>query len=390
VFERPVVYNPFLPDVRANPYPQYRRLRESDPVHFSSQTGMWFLSRYEDCALALRDPRFSAELGQDRRRRATALPRTMLNTDPPDHARLRRPASAAFHAHALERLRPILVAFAGALLDQAAERSEIDVLADFATPVVTKALAELLGITADEISWFERMARAAAANLDPLAAPNAARRGSAAADSLGEYFAQALDVRRSSFQQDLIGQLSRNLRHGGITNDELVATLVLFVIGGHEPTVHLIGNGVLALLRHPDQLQRLHADPSLVRQGLDELLRYDSPIQMAARVAMADIQLGPKVIRPGHGVVALLGAANHDPTRFPDPDRLDLGRAPLPQLAFGTGPHMCLGAGLARVAGQAAIGTLVRRFPRLELANNRLDWLESLVPRGLKALRVRL
>jgi cytochrome P450 len=390
VSDRPTItFNPFLPEVRANPYPQYRRLRETDPVHLNLHTGIWFLTRYENCAFVLRDSRFSAELGQDRRRRATALPRTMLNTDPPDHARLRRPASAAFHADALERLRPMLIDFADSLLDRIDERAELDIQSEFAVPIVLKALSEILGVTAQDTAWFERMARAAAANLDPLAPSNIARRGSAATDSLRDYFEGVLQ-NASSQPRQLFGPLCAALTSSAITGDELIATLVLFVVGGYEPTVHLIGNGMLALLRHPDQLKRLYENPSLIRKAVDELLRYDSPIQMAMRVAREEVRFGPKIIRAGAGVIVLLGAANRDPQRFQDPDQLDLCRAPLAQLAFGAGPHVCLGAGLARLAGEVAIATLVRRYPALALANHRPNWLESLVPRGLRTLTVRL
>jgi pimeloyl-[acyl-carrier protein] synthase len=263
VFERAAVaFNPFLPEVRANPYPHYRRLREIDPVHLSPRTGMWFLSRFEDCALVLRDPRFSAHLGQDRRRRPTALPRTMLNTDPPDHARLRRPASSAFQAQALDFLRPILVTAACALLDRASGYDGFDVVQEFAAPLATQALAALLAIPICDTVWFERTSRAAAANLDPLAQPTAARHGRAASDSLAEYFARTLEEQRYAQHDNLIGQLSACVAQGGITRDELISMLVLFVIGGHEPTVHLIGNSVLALVRHPSQLERLRAEPS--------------------------------------------------------------------------------------------------------------------------------
>jgi cytochrome P450 len=312
----------------------------------------------------------------------------MLNTDPPDHARLRRSATGAFHTVAMERLRPRLADYAHSLLDAAQERRELDVLSGFASPLAAQSLVLLLGIQEVHAPAFERMARNASSNLDPLAAPMSARRGSAAANSLRDYFASTLDERPSTIPQTLLDPLLTALAASTITRDEIVDMLVLFVIGGYEPTAHLVGNGLLALLREPDQLQLLYRQPQLIASGLDELIRYDSPIQMAMRIATTDVEIHSKTIRSGAAVVILLGAANRDPERFAEPDRLILNRTTASHLGFGAGAHMCLGAELARLVAQVAIETLVRRTTMLTLAKNRVDWLESLVPRGLKTLRV--
>lgn len=384
-----LTYNPYAPQVRRDPYPVYRELRERDPVHFNPYAGIWFLTRHDHCSSVLRDPRCSAALGQGLRRGDRELPRSMLNTDPPEHARLRAPVNRAFTLRRIERLRPHVERLVDELLAPLAERREIEVVSEIAGPLAAGALVRLLGIPAADRDGFRRLVRAAGPVLDPLAAPAARDRGAAAAEALDGYFDVLLSERQRSPQDDLLSDL---LEAGGarsLDRTEILTMCNLFVIGGYEPTVHLIGNGLLALLRHPAELRRLRESPRLAGSAVEELIRYDSPIQFTARVATRDLNLDGTAIRDGQAVVALFGAANRDPAVFPEPDRLDLGRTPNPHLGFGGGVHFCLGAPLARLAGRIALGELARRFPGLEAARDRHEWRDSAVPRGLAELRVR-
>jgi cytochrome P450 len=378
-----------LPRAGADPYGRYRRLRELDPVHFNPHVGMWFLTRHASCVAVLRDRRFSAELGQGVRRRERRLPPSMLTSDPPEHGRLRRPAGEAFGERAADAFRPRVERLVDELLDALQAGEEVDLVASFTEVLSVRLLAELLGVPEQDRERFRENALAAAPNLDPLAPPDEQERGTAAAESLADLF-RGLLARRGS-GAGVLGALATATRaRGDVSSEELVATCTLLVVGGQEPLAALVANGVLALLRHPDELRRLREDTSVDRTAVDELLRFDSPIQFAARVARADVDVGGRTIRRGDAVVALLGAANRDPAVFADPDRLDLARRPNPHLTFGAGPHLCLGAPLTRVAGRAALTTLVRRFPRLALAVDEVEWRGSLVPHAPASLRVRL
>jgi len=381
-------YNPFLPEIRADPYPVYKRLRETDPIHFNKHAGIWFLTRHEHCNRILRDPRFSAELGQSIRRRHDKLPRSMLSSDPPDHTRLRNPVSKIFPPM-VHQLRPRIQEIVDELLGQFAERGRIEIIGDFADPLALRILAEILGVPPKDLERFQDWAHEASINLDPLASPLAQRQSIEATVALVNYFTETLADRRRFPKHDLLTALLSVVDQcNTITTEELVSMCNLVVIGGHEPTVNLIGNGLFTLLSHPDDLRLLREDRSLIKRALEEILRFDSPIQFTARVATQDVEIDGKTIRKGQAAVALLGAANRDPRVFRDPDQLDLVRSPNPHFAFGSGVHSCLGAPLARLAGQIALGTLVHRFPHMQLLTDSPEWRKSIVPRGLKALRV--
>jgi cytochrome P450 len=385
-----IVYNPFSPEVKVNPYPVYRRLREHDPLHFNKYAGMWFLTRHRDCAAILRDARFSAALGQDVRRRGERLPPSMLNTDPPDHARLRDPFMPLFANRVLQQLRPRIQAIVDDLLTQPVDQGAMEVIGEFAGPLAARVLAAKLDVPAADLDQFHAWARQSAVILDPLAPPQAQQAGIPAAIALQRYFAE----RAAAPQPDPAGFLARLLAVADqpetITRDEVLNACTLIVIGGYEPLVHLIGNGLLVLHNHPAERARLREDPALIKSAVEELLRYESPIQFTARVAREDVDLDGRRIRGGQTVVALFGAANRDPAVFADPDRLDLGRAPNPHLGFGAGPHFCLGAPLVRLGAEVALGTLVQRFPHLRLTAETPQWRNSTIPRGLEALPVAL
>jgi cytochrome P450 len=380
----------FSPQARIDPYPGYSLLREVDPVHFDPHIGMWFLTRHADCLAVLRDRRFSAELGQRLRRRDEGLPPSMLTSDPPEHARLRRPAAEAFTASSARSLRPRIEQLAHELLEPLAEAREVDLISEYARVLPMRLLAELLGVGREEFAGFRDHTYESAQNLDPLAPHDEQRRATEAAAALADDVRGLLSRSRDSGASALLETLLRARDRGDVSTEEVVGMCTLFVIGGHEPLASLIANGVLALLRRPAELVRFREDRSVDATAIEELLRFDSPIQFAARVATVDVEVGGRTVRRGQPVLTLLGAANRDPAVLEDPDRLDLERRPNPHLAFGAGVHLCLGAPLTRVAGAVALRALVERFPRLELATDRVEWRRSLVPRAPASLPVRL
>jgi pimeloyl-[acyl-carrier protein] synthase len=319
----------------------------------------------------------------------------MLNTDPPEHRRLRSSAGPLVARRQVVRSIHDVSGAAAHFADAAAAKGELDVLTGYAAPLATIAVASLLGIPRTELLPFSRLARAAAPNLDPLAAGTKARSAEAAADELVDYFRQLIAERRMSDDGGIAALVSSDDVAGGrsapaLTLDEHLATLALVVIGGWEPLAHLICNGLNTLLHAPDQLALLRADPDLWPSAVDELLRLESPIPFTARVCAHATNLGDSAIATGDLVIAMFSAANRDPEIFPEPDGVDVRRAPNPMLAFGAGPHVCLAAPLARAVGRVALSTLVERFPAMTLLDDQPAWLEGSVPRGLRRLPLRV
>jgi pimeloyl-[acyl-carrier protein] synthase len=393
-----LVYNPLLPEFHANPYPFYRRLREEDPVH-ASPLGIWVLTRYEDAVMVLRDPRFGregiAELQEARLGAARARPknsRDMLFRDPPDHTRLRSLVSRAFTPRVVEEMRPHIQEIVDGLLDRVEGSGGMDVIEDLAYPLPVRVICEMLGVPTSDQEVFRQWSADIARSLDAALFPadsGVGTRGQEASDALKEYFRSLIAVRRKHPQPDLLSGLIAAEEQGDkLSEAELLSTCVLILIAGHETTVNLIGNGLLALLGNPDQLRALASDPSLIQTGVEELLRYDGPVQRTSRMTMADVEIGGKKIAKDSVVVVAIGAANRDPAYFADPERLDITRRENRHIAFGFGIHFCLGASLARIEGQVAIGTLLRRMPALKLVSDTPEWRESSVLRGLKTLPV--
>jgi cytochrome P450 len=389
----PVAFNPFLPEVIANPYPTYHRLRREDPVHLSP-LGIWALSRYDDAATLLRDPRFGRRGFQqilESRFGRQGLGQSMLFQDPPDHTRLRTLVNKGFTPRVIEGMRSHIQQVVDGLLDQVKAAGRMDVVADLAYPLPVIVICEMVGVPAEDRDKFRDWSYAIARSLDAIAVPNEelARRANEAQDALTAYFARLIEERRRAPRPDLLSALIAAEEAGDrLTTQELFATGILLFIAGHETTVNLIGNGTLALLRNPDQMQRLRAEPGLIASAVEELLRYDSPVQRTGRLLYEDVTIDGKTIPKGSIAVALIGAANRDPAHFPDPDRLDITRSDNRHLAFGWGIHFCLGAPLARLEGQIAFSTLLRRFPRLALAADQVEYRETSTLRGLRELPV--
>ena len=389
-----VEFNPFLPEFIENPFPVYHRLRSEDPVH-ESPMGFWVLTRYDDVAGMLRDARFGRK-GFDTLLQArfgeAGFDLSMLFRDPPDHTRLRALVSKAFTPRVVEEMRGRIQEIVDALLDRAQDVGRMDVIADLAYPLPLIVICEMLGVPTENRDLFRRWSVDIARSLDAIALPTepeVIERGTAARHALADYFRGLIAERRRRPKADLLSDLIAAEEQGDkLTEGELMATVLLLFVAGHETTVNLIGNGTLALLRHPVELRALRADPGLIGSAVEELLRYDGPVQRTGRMPNTDVALGGRTIRKGALVLGLIGAANRDPAHFPDPDRLDITRGDNRHLAFGWGIHFCLGAPLARLEAQIAILALVRRLPRLALATARLEWRRASTLRGLTALPV--
>jgi cytochrome P450 len=389
-----LLFNPLAPEFIADPYPFYHRLRAEDPVH-QSPMGFWVLTRYDDVAGMLRDPRFGRK-GFERLLAArfgeAGFDMSMLFRDPPDHTRLRTLVSKAFTPRVVEQMRSHIQQIVDGLLEAVQPKGAMDVVADLAYPLPVTVICEMLGVPDDDRERFREWTVDIARSLDAIAlptGPEVIERGLAARHALAGYFRILIAERRRQPRGDLLSELIAAEEQGDrLTEGELMATILLLFVAGHETTVNLIGNGTLALLRHPDQLRRLRDDPSLIPGAVEELLRYDGPVQRTGRSCSAEVELGGRTIPENSVVLGIIGAANRDPAVFPDPDRLDVARAENRHLAFGWGIHFCLGASLARLEGQIAFGTVLRRLPRLALATAAPEWRQASALRGLKALPV--
>lgn len=385
-----LTFNPFLPSVREDPYPVYQALREAEPIHRSSFMDLWLLTRYQDVERLLRDLRFTSD-----KRLWSSLPPldsayipSMLSVDPPDHSRLRRLVSRQFASPVAEQVRPWAHQCVDEALDRAAATGGLDLVEDLAQHVPVTVINRLLGVPVEDWPRSRYWTRFLMLSVDPLAMPDPVRVAGyrAAEEDFLEYIGRLVAMRRREPRDDLISALvATGEREDALDEGELLSMLELLLLAGQETTVGLIGNGVLALLRHPDQMELLRDHPELLESAVEELLRYDSPGQFALRVAREEVELGGRRIDAGDLVVGVLGAANRDPEQFAEPERLDLARSPNPHLSFGRGVHFCLGAPLARVEARVAIGELVRRFPDVRLAGEPVRS-ESIIMRTLAAL----
>jgi len=401
------LYNPFHPAHRADPYPRYHRLRDEAPVYFHPRLGVWILSRYEDAVGVLRDPRFLAN-----RTRSQAFQRTdpfrdlppvmrdgiyksLLMTDAPQHTRLRKLVNKAFTPRGVEGLAPRVEILVEELLDRMAHRAgrgePVELVRDLAYPLPVTVIAELLGVPVEDRERFKAWSTRLRVLLDPVAAVAGMKEAVRAYEEMESYFRELFEARRRAPRDDLLSRLVAAEVDGDRLDEvEMLALCALILGAGHETTTNLIANAVLALLGHPDERKRLQDDPGGMERAVEEFLRYDSPVQATDRVASEACEIGGRRIEPGLFVVTLLGAANRDPARFPEPDRLDLARDDGSHLSFGQGAHFCLGAHLARVEARIALAGLLRRFPDFTGPLSPAGWIPSTVLRGPVALPLTL
>jgi pimeloyl-[acyl-carrier protein] synthase len=397
--ERPLsLYHLLDPEVLANPYPLYQRLRIEDPIHWDPFLHAWIVTRYADVVHVLHH--FSARRTPTPEQLsamglaalnpiAQVMVRQMLFLDPPDHTRLRALASAAFTPRRVERLRSHIQEIMHGLLDALVSRGQTDLIADFASPAPAIVTAEMLGVPVEDHEQLKDWSADFAEMLgnfqhNPDRFPRVLR----SVEEMCSYFRSAMQEQRLHPRDGLVSAMMEAEVDGArLTEDEIIANLIVTMVGGQETTTNLIGNGLLTLLRNPAEMERLRADSSLIPSAVEELLRYESPSQHTARLAPAGVEMGGRKIRERQAVIAVMGAANRDPERFPEPDRLDIARQDNRHLAFGWAAHFCFGAALARLEGQIAFETILRRLPNLTLdPTTPLEWRENLGLRGLKAL----
>ena len=392
-------FNPLAADVLPDPYPHYRRLQDEDPVHWGvagdpSLPGCWYITRYSDVEAMLKDGRFGREINAPAAA-GTAIDRIsaqwMVLRDPPAHTFLRGLVQRSFTPRTIEQWTPRMADIANALLDDALTGGELDLLADFAVPYPVIIVAEMLGVPPADAALFTPWTRALAAVIEFEQSEVVRQAGLRAIAELSAYLRAIIAQRRTQPQDDLISDLLAIEAETGETlaDDVLVGTCTQLLFGGNDPIAHLIGNGLLALSRHPEQLAWLRRQDGVPESAADELMRYDSSVQMTFRYALEDVNWANKTIQRGDLVALVMGAANRDPLQFPHVDRLDLARTPNRHLSLGQGIHYCLGAALARTEARVAFNVLLRRLPTLRLTDAPLTWEEKVAVRGLKSLPVR-
>jgi len=393
------LYRLLEPEVLANPYPLYRQLRTEDPVHWDPFLHAWVVTRYADVVNVLSN--FSANRTYTPEQLdsmglagispiAKVMVQQMLFMDAPMHTRLRGLCAVAFTPQRVEVMRAHIQEIADSLIDQVLESGRMEVIADFAAPLPAIVTAEMLGIPASDHVELKNWSADFAEMLGNFQHnPNRTQSVLRSLENLIEYFGRMIAELRKKPRPGLVNALIEAQVDGDrLSEEEIIANSILTMVGGQETTTNLIANGILTLLRNPAQLKQLRDDPSIIQVAVEELLRYESPSQYTGRLAHEDVELGGKKIRKRQAVLAVMGAANRDPEKFADPDHLDLTRKDNRHVAFGWGAHFCFGAPLARIEGQIAFATILRRLSNLQLEPSPLVWRDNLGLRGLTALQV--
>jgi hypothetical protein len=399
-------FRPDTPEFLRDPFPLYRRMREEDPVHWSPRLKSWVLTRYDDVKAVCLDkevssdrlrPYFATLPGEEAARIGQIvryLTHWMVFRDPPEHTRLRRLTSKVFNLQSMNGMRPAAEELTQWLFDRIGKRREIDFVADFAGPLPALVIMTMLGVPRDELVKVKRMSDDIALFIgSSRMAQDKYDIAEKATHEMAAFFLGLIQDRKKSARNDLLSQLV-HLEDGNdrLTEDELVATCILLLFAGHETTTNHIANGLLSLLRFPGELAELRADDDLAPRAIEELLRYDGPSGAQVRIVKVERELRGRTLKPGDRVFLMLNAANRDPEAYDEPDRLVLGRGGVAHLTFGFGLHICLGFPLARMEGQVALPAVVRHWQKIELAvpEARLEWLNSMVFRGVKALPIRV
>lgn len=410
-------------EIRTNPYPFYEQLRNQDPVHWDEELGFWVLSRYTEIESLYTDDRFSRAQGLMRGFQRLPAPerkivqpvyhsfsKTVFYADPPYHTHLRGLMNHAFTPRRVERLRSYIQATVDELLDEAQSNGDVvDVIRDLAYPLPVMVISELLGLPASDRDRFKKWSDDLFAILGTVRhkTTDLLERAAQSLSEMTEYVKDLSHKRRETPEDDLLTALlsvtaeedldcrhphSSTSAHASsiLTEEELVSNINILLSTGHETTTHLIGNGLLALLQHPDQMERLQSQPALLELAIEEMLRYDNPVQITYRSALEDANIHGKLIRKGDLVNSIIGSANRDPQRFSNPDRFDITRNEGRHLGFGLGIHFCIGAPLVRLEAEVVFETLLRRFPQISLWTETLEWQEHPIFRGLKSLPVHL
>jgi cytochrome P450 len=399
----PATYNFSDPAVQVNPYPIYEQLRRESPVFWNGP--YWLLSRYDDIVAILSDPRSSSarveatfavlpeEVQQELAPFRHVLGSRMLLSDPPRHTRLRTLMTKAFSARVTEAKRERIEEICNHFLDRVMAQGEMDVMRDVAVPLPGWVIADMLGVPKEDQEDFTRWSRDQVRVYDRSGTMHERipimRQGQASMLEMKAYLEDVIAARRKEPREDLITMMIQAEEAGDrLTTDEMVVMCIALLVGGNNSTAHLIGNAILTLARHPEAIDQLRANPDLIRPAIEEVMRYDSPVQATSRVAHAPIEIGGQTIEAGQNVYLLFGSANHDEAQFPNPGRFDITRQPNRHLSFAHGPHFCLGAAVARAEAQTAVLTIVQRCRDLHLVNDHVDWIEGFAFRGPKSLPV--
>ena len=397
--ETGINFNPLRKELRVDPYPFYRQLREKDPFHRSRPADGWILTRYDDILSVLGDKTFSSDERHQRtypRQRArgerAGIPdpyeesrMSMLRVDPPDHTRLRSLVSKAFTPRAIDRVRPRIEEYAEQILHGVVKGGRMELVRDFAAPLPVVVIAEMLGVPVEDRDRFRHWSDEAVRSIGDGTLDDQ-RRGYAAMTELGEYIGTVADARRRDPKDDLISGLVAAEEEGDrLSENELFATCVLLLVAGNETTTNLIGNGITALLRNPAQLEILREEPKRIPAAVDEFLRYDSPVQLTSRIVKEDREFRGHRLRKGQQVVLVLAAGNRDPERFERAEELDVLRDDVRHLSFSHGLHHCLGAQLAKLEGAIALESLITRLPDLRF-DGPIEWGDNTILRGPRSL----
>jgi cytochrome P450 len=387
----------------ADPYPYYRKLRETHPVFHVAELDAWVVTSYEAVNGALRNPQLSSDRFPRLRQRlaskglaslAEDRVRSMIHMDPPDHTRLRSLVNKAFTPKTVDAMTGHIQDIVNELLNAVDGQERMDIIEDFAYPLPVTVIAEMLGVPAADRArfrhWSDEVSVVLGGDVAALS-ETLLRRATTAREELADYFKDIVRQRRKNPGIDLISALTQAEEEGGkLSEDELYSTVVLLLVAGNETTTNLIGNGMLALLRHPDEMQKVWDSPSRVPAAVEEMLRFDSPVQLTTRMAKTDLEIQGTKIRKGDWLYLVVGAANRDPAQFPDSDRFDVSRAENKHIAFGAGAHFCLGAPLARLEAQIAVRALREHFPKPRLGEETIEYRNNFNLRGLKSLPVLL
>lgn len=399
-----LVYDPTRPEVRRDPFPLYEQLQAHDPVHWSEPMQSWIVTRYDDVRRVAmsRDmspdrltPFYEASTGE-RRELLTEimryLNRWLVFRDPPEHTRLRRLLNTVFTPDAIASMRPTITGTVEYVFRGLDTSQPVDFVREVAMLVPGYVIMDMLDIPRDDFPKIKRWSDDMRLFIGSArGVPDKYQRAHDGCVNMAEYFRDVIRQRRADPGKDFVSRMTIARDEGNaLTEDELVATCMLILFGGHETTTSLLSNSVKALIDHPDQFQRLRNEPELIETGVEEFLRYDGPSNSIARAVAKDHELGGRELKKGERVFAMINAANRDNSRFEDPHTLDLGRSPNPHLTFGQGPHFCLGAPLARLEGKVTLSVLAERFSEIKLADGDVEWMDAMVMRGLESLPVEL
>ncbi|MCZ7415179.1 cytochrome P450 [Streptomyces sp. WMMC897] len=395
-----ILYDPRDPSLRSDPYPQYARLRDTEPVH-RTPFGFWVVSGYEETAQLLRDPHLTSEFHRDAKWAehrggwnspiVTDTRMWMLMLDGGAHRRIRGLVNPVFNARAIQEMRPRISGILSRVLDDMGAGAGIDLIDDLALPLPVTVICGLVGLPVEDRDQCRRWTEAIGHVVDPALDEATQEAMNTSVREFRAYIAEHLAKRRSDPQDDILSRLvTAEVDGERLSEDEIIANVLLLFNAGHETTVNLIGNGTLALLRNPGQLRALRENPDLIEEGVDEFVRYDAPVQLVARIATADVEVGGKTIPAGSKLMVLLGAANRDPRRYDRPDELDMTRSDIKPLSFGGGPHYCIGALLGKIEGRMVFRELLRRYRSISLTTEDVVWRPHVNFRGLKELRVDL